>query len=56
MAHDANEAHMDHMTVAMRSVFPAHRHPTICVPVRQEKHRVKTTRTTGEKEGKARHR
>ena len=56
MAHDANLAHMGQMTVAAWSIFLAHRHPTICVPVRQEKHRVKTTRTQSEKEGKTRHR
>lgn len=56
MAHDANLAHMGHMTVATWSIFLAHRHPTICVPVREEKHRVKTTGTPGEKEGKVRHR
>lgn len=49
MAHDANLAHMGHMTVVTWSIFLAHRHPTICVPVRQEKHRVKTTGTPGEK-------
>lgn len=56
MAHGANFAHMGQMTVATWSIFLAHRHPTICVPVRQEKQRVKTTGTPGEKVGKARHR
>lgn len=33
MAHDANLAHMGQMTVATWSIFLAHRHPTICVPL-----------------------